>query len=242
MTFHCDILKVTFSVVQFSRGVKTINQSTRSRVRTQDKVSPLQSNPKAPTQRFTPDHFPYRSKLDQKRSSDSAQLQSQSPTPELTAKGQCQLQLIPKFTTRPADWFPPIRILWQVVHLEICHFRASHNTRFNNRPKDISLSYTTITSPSSSAMLFKSLRRRSTTSKASKPLTPIELATTKQEAESPVITTMNSQECRDYEVFLENARKEEEKKEKALEKAIRDADKRRRMMDMDPWAKRAGGW
>lgn len=53
---------------------------------------------------------------------------------------------------------------------------------------------------------------------------------------------MNSQECRDYEVFLENARKEEEKKEKALEKAIRDADKRRRMMDMDPWAKRAGGW
>jgi len=53
---------------------------------------------------------------------------------------------------------------------------------------------------------------------------------------------MNSQECRDYEEFLEKARKEDEKREQLLQKAIRDADKKRRTMNMDPWAKRAGGW
>jgi len=53
-----------------------------------------------------------------------------------------------------------------------------------------------------------------------------------------VITTLNSQECRDYEEFLEKARKEEERKEKALLRAMQEAERRRRDANMDPWTRR----
>jgi len=59
----------------------------------------------------------------------------------------------------------------------------------------------------------------------------------KKEAQE-VISTMDSQESRDYEIFLEKARKEEEKKEKALLKAAKEAEKRRRDCNMDPWTRR----
>jgi hypothetical protein len=49
---------------------------------------------------------------------------------------------------------------------------------------------------------------------------------------------MTTQECRDYEEFLESARREEAKKNETLLRGIREADRRRRMMDLDPWAKK----
>jgi hypothetical protein len=49
---------------------------------------------------------------------------------------------------------------------------------------------------------------------------------------------MTTQECRDYEDFLERARKEEERQNEALVKGIKEADRKRRMMDLDPWARK----
>jgi len=40
----------------------------------------------------------------------------------------------------------------------------------------------------------------------------------------------------DYEAFLEGAKKEAEKKEKAMLKSAKDAEQRRREFNMDPWA------
>lgn len=45
-------------------------------------------------------------------------------------------------------------------------------------------------------------------------------------------------EGRDYRLFLEKARLEEKKKQDAVLKAIEEADRRRRTMNMDPWARK----
>lgn len=56
------------------------------------------------------------------------------------------------------------------------------------------------------------------------------------------MTRLTTQESKDYEEFLERARKEEEKKAEELQKellrGVREADRRRRMMDLDGWARR----
>lgn len=57
-----------------------------------------------------------------------------------------------------------------------------------------------------------------------------------------VVTSMSTEESRDYEEFLEKARleeeREEERKKEALRIAIKDADRRRRNAGMDPWSRR----
>lgn len=121
-------------------------------------------------------------------------------------------------------------------------------------------------------MLFKSLRRRSTT--LSRPPPPQQISTVDPTARSDpakskskprlandkdpsktIITTTTpldpsqpqehqqqeeemEEETNDYALFLASARREEEMRAAMLERAIREADRRRREMDMDPWAKR----
>jgi hypothetical protein len=46
------------------------------------------------------------------------------------------------------------------------------------------------------------------------------------------------EEVHDYELFLERARTEEEKREKARQREIKDAQRRRQEVGMDPWARR----
>jgi len=50
-----------------------------------------------------------------------------------------------------------------------------------------------------------------------------------------VVSTVTSQESRDYEMFLENARKEEERKKKAFERLVKEAERKRKNCNMDPW-------
>lgn len=115
-------------------------------------------------------------------------------------------------------------------------------------------------------MLFSKLhlRRRSSTKPASPPtISPAQLSHATQptstfpdEAETlhptgletnsktptESMTRLTTQESKDYEEFLERARKEEEKKAEELQKellrGVREADRRRRMMDLDGWARR----
>jgi len=47
-------------------------------------------------------------------------------------------------------------------------------------------------------------------------------------------------ENHDYELFLEKARREEEKKERSLLRAMQEAERKRRTGNMDPWAARMG--
>jgi len=50
-----------------------------------------------------------------------------------------------------------------------------------------------------------------------------------------VVSTVTSQESQDYEIFLENARKEEERKKKAFERLVKEAERKRKNCNMDPW-------
>jgi hypothetical protein len=45
-------------------------------------------------------------------------------------------------------------------------------------------------------------------------------------------------EARDYELFLEKAKKDEEKAEKAKLREIREAERRRKEFNLSPWAGR----
>lgn len=45
---------------------------------------------------------------------------------------------------------------------------------------------------------------------------------------------------RDFQLFMEKARKEEKRKHDAILAAIAEADRRRRTMSMDPWSKKMG--
>lgn len=47
-----------------------------------------------------------------------------------------------------------------------------------------------------------------------------------------------SEEVHDYELFLERARTEEEKREKARREEIKEAQKQRVEASMDPWTRR----
>ena len=47
-------------------------------------------------------------------------------------------------------------------------------------------------------------------------------------------------ENRDFELFMEKARLEEEKREKAVLRAAKEMEKRRRNSNMDPWASKLG--
>jgi flagellar biosynthesis/type III secretory pathway protein FliH len=98
-------------------------------------------------------------------------------------------------------------------------------------------------------MLFKSLRSKSSsksTTQQSLRVTSSDSHNTRnsldQKQPSAIVTPMSSskptKEMDDYEKFLEKARKEAEKAEKKKEKEIKEAERRRREVNMSPWAGR----
>lgn len=64
---------------------------------------------------------------------------------------------------------------------------------------------------------------------------PADRADESKKSPEPLITRETSQ---DYEAFLENAKKEAEAKERAMLKLAKEAERRRKEFNMDPWASR----
>jgi len=96
-------------------------------------------------------------------------------------------------------------------------------------------------------MLFKKFRSSSTsTSPTSKKpvttniqrITSAQSNTTENDSKKSPSRVITGETSEDYETFLENARKEAEKKEKAILKMAKEAERRRREFNMDPWASR----
>lgn len=89
-------------------------------------------------------------------------------------------------------------------------------------------------------MLFKKLRSLSSASKKPK----IERVTSTQsgavdtESKKSTARVIARDIPDDYETFLENAKKEAGVKEKAVLKMAKEAERRRREFNMDPWASR----
>ena len=91
-------------------------------------------------------------------------------------------------------------------------------------------------------MMLKKLRASTKSSKNLVTINPPRLATTQSNAadndaksHTPAFTREKSH---DYEVFLENARNEAKLKEKEMLKAAKEAERRRKEFNMDPWASR----
>ena len=94
-------------------------------------------------------------------------------------------------------------------------------------------------------MLFKKLRTTSSPQTSNKPgstnlprLKSTQPASGDNEVDKSSTTVLTRERSDDYEVFLENARKEVELKEKAILKLAKEAEKRRMEFNMDPWASR----
>jgi hypothetical protein len=92
-------------------------------------------------------------------------------------------------------------------------------------------------------MLFKKLRSSSSSTLKKPPTTNIQRLSSPQsdaaknepKCHAQVITRETSE---DYETFLENAKEEAEKKEKAALRMAKEAERRRREFNMDSWASR----
>lgn len=90
-------------------------------------------------------------------------------------------------------------------------------------------------------MLFKKLRSfSSSTSKKSKieRVTSLRSETADTESRKSTARVIARETSDDYQTFLENAKKEAEAKEKAVLKMAKEAERRRREFNMDPWASR----
>jgi hypothetical protein len=93
-------------------------------------------------------------------------------------------------------------------------------------------------------MLFKKFRSSSSSSPVTKKQVNVQRLTSPQsgpadndskKSSARLITRETSE---DYEVFLENAKREAERKEKAILRLAQEAERRRREFNMDPWANR----
>jgi hypothetical protein len=91
-------------------------------------------------------------------------------------------------------------------------------------------------------MFFKKLRSPSSTSDpASKvqPLTsPPQTASNRETDAKSATQVLMRESSTDYELFLEKARKEAENKDKAVLKLAKEAERRRKEFNLDPWASR----
>jgi len=98
-------------------------------------------------------------------------------------------------------------------------------------------------------MLFKNLRSRSKSSSKNFKPSIFRIASADSHSQgdvdskvqsSAVVSSMTTEEANDYERFLAKARKDAEKLEKRKLKEFEEAERRKREVNMSPWAR--SGW
>jgi hypothetical protein len=101
-------------------------------------------------------------------------------------------------------------------------------------------------------MFFKAYRSRRSSKSSEKTNTTLQQTTSSDSNTNSASPSTNlkgvvvhtaateQEECNDYQIFLEQARKEAKKRQDAILTAIEEADRKRRNMNMDPWSRTIG--